>query len=64
MTKEQMKEWIDNASYEELLAKWRFSPVGDPFFQGEVGDYFTKKIITKRATNPEEHTRVSKKLGW
>ena len=35
MTDEQ-KRWIDNASYEELLRKWRFTPSGDPIFTVEL----------------------------
>lgn len=31
---EELKNWIDNATYQELLRKWRFSPSGDPFFIG------------------------------
>ena len=26
MTIKKMKQWIDSASYEELLRKWRFEP--------------------------------------
>lgn len=48
MTEQQMREWIDNASYEELLRKWRFAPVGDPFFQGEMGQYYSKVMAEKR----------------
>ena len=44
---EQAKTWIDNASYRQLLQRWRFAPIGDLFFQGEIGDYYVK-IIKKR----------------
>jgi len=64
MTPEQ-KEWIDNATYEELLREWRFAPAGAAFFQGEAGDYFFKVIAEKKKeAGEEEHTRVSKKIGW
>ena len=33
----EMKRWIDNASYEELLRKWRYAPTGDPFFHNDTG---------------------------
>lgn len=60
-----MKEWIDNASYEELLGKWRFAPAGDPFFVGEMGEYYARKMDEKRAeVGEKEHVRVSKALGW
>ena len=65
MTKEEMKEWIDNASYEELLEKWRFAPIGDPFFKDEMGDYYSQVMNRKRSEiTPKEHTRVSKNIGW
>jgi len=61
---EEMKDWIDNASYESLLSKWRFAPVGDPFFRGEIGEYYKKIMAQKREeVGNIEHTRVSKSLG-
>lgn len=65
MSEEQMKQWIDNASYEQLLSKWRFAPAGDPFFQGEMGDYYSKKMAEKREeVGHAEHVRASKNIGW
>jgi hypothetical protein len=32
MTSEEIKQWIDNATFEELLEKWRNAPVGSPWF--------------------------------
>lgn len=64
MTVEQMKQWIDTASYEELLRKWRFAPVGDPFFQGDVGEYYTQVMQKKRQeVGDAEHVRASKYIG-
>ena len=64
-SKFKQKEWIDNASYEELLRKWRFAEIGDPFFTGEIGQYYAKKMDTKRnEVGNEEHVRISKKIGW
>lgn len=62
MTPEQ-KEWIDKASYQELLKKWRFEPAGSPWFQGNAGDYYIKVMEQKKLScnNPEE---VSKQVGW
>jgi hypothetical protein len=58
-----MKDWIDNASYEELLRKWRFMPAGDPFFMGGVGGYYVKRMEEKyKEIGIEEHIRISKKL--
>ena len=65
MSDQDMKDWIDRASYEDLLRKWRNAPVGSPFFQGEIGDYYSEKMKQKRIeVGPAEHTRVSKSIGW
>lgn len=64
MTKRQMIEWIDNATYVELLRKRRFAPVGDPFFQDEVGDHFEKVMKEKREADPDGAVRASKTIGW
>jgi hypothetical protein len=60
MTPEQ-KEWIDTASYHQLLKHWRFAPCGDPMFIGEAGNYYSEVIMERRQhIGPEEHTRISK----
>ena len=65
MTPEEMKTWIDNASYEDMLFKWRFAPTGSLWFQGEVGVYFDETIRKKRAEIGEEAAiRASKSVGW
>jgi len=58
-------EWIDEASYEDLLTRWRFAASGDPFFVGEVGEYYAK-IRAERfiEVGAAEHTRISKLIGW
>jgi hypothetical protein len=64
MTTEQ-KEWIDNATYEELLRRWRYAPVGDPIFQGDTGKYYGEKLKLRReAVGPQAHTQASKNIGW
>ena len=61
----EMKAWIDEASYEDLLRRWRFAPSGDPIFQGEIGDYYTKVMAKKREEiGSEGHTQASKNIGW
>ncbi len=57
-----MKEWIDNVSYVELLWKWRHSPVGSPWFQGEIGDYYKKVMQEKK--QKADHVAASKEVGW
>ena len=63
MTPDQ-KAWIDNASYESLLSKWRFAPAGDPIFQGECGQYYSKVLAEKRSANPGGAVAASKQIGW
>lgn len=61
----KMKKWIDEASYKELLSKWRFTTSGDPFFQGEMGKYYYKMIAKKREeVGNSVAVAVSKKIGW
>jgi hypothetical protein len=64
MTTTERKKWIDTASYAQLLSKWRFEPIGSPWFAGEVGKYFADKISAKRNAGPDEAIRASKSLGW
>lgn len=59
--KEMMRKWIDNASYEDLLRKWRFAPVGDPFFQGEMGNYYQEVMNKKKGP---DHAAIGKRIGW
>ena len=62
---QEAKDWIDQASYEDLFYKWRFEPSGSKWFTGEVGEHFTETIKQRRQeVGPEQHTQTSKKLGW
>ena len=63
MTPEQ-KKWIDEASLETLLSKWRFAKVGDPLLQDDTGQYFSKVMFAKRDADPDAWTRASKSIGW
>jgi len=60
---DELKMYIDAMSYEQLLYKWRFAPVGDPIFQDESGEYFSQRIRHLRSLDPEEHVRASKAIG-
>ena len=65
MTDEEMIKWIDGTSFEELLRKWRFATAGDPFFQGEIGQYYSKVMFAKRdAMKHNEAVQISKNVGW
>lgn len=61
MTSEQ-KSWIDCASYETLLRRYRFSPVGDTMFVGDCGIYYTDIMNTK--CYQCDHVAISKQIGW
>ena len=58
------KETIDQMNYEQLLANWRFSKVGDPWFQGETGEYWANRMKELRERDPEGSIRASKNVGW
>ena len=65
MTQQEMLDWINEASYEELLRKWRFAPAGSEFFQGDIGKYYAKIMAERRKEiGNVEHARISKRLGW
>jgi hypothetical protein len=63
MTPEQ-KAWIDSASYEDLLRRWRFAELGDPMFT-EGGEYYRDRMndLGNEMTN-EEKIAASKRIGW
>ena len=74
MTNEEMKRWIDGATYEQLLSKWRFAPVGSHWFRNEIGDYYSKVMAEKRDALEKLPSAsggigtvasdVSKLIGW
>jgi len=60
-----MKKWIDAASYEALLSRWRFAPAGDSIFQGETGKYYQKVMAEKKQqVGGAGHVAASKAIGW
>lgn len=66
MNNRNTKEWIDNATYEELLRRWRFTTSSEnSIFQGELGTYYGKVMQEKKNALPAgESVAVSKKIGW
>lgn len=58
------KAWIDAASYEMLLRRWRFAPVGDPMFAGEIGNYYEEVMMRKKAETGDNGVSASKAIGW
>ena len=63
---DEKKSEIDAMSYEQLLRGWRFSPCGDPMFEGETGEYWGKRMKELRAQpgGQERHVAASKAIGW
>ena len=57
------KAIIDGKSYEDLLRRWRYAPVGDPWFEGETGGYWGERMKELRA-NGADHVGASKAIGW
>jgi len=61
----ETQQYIDHADYETLLRRWRFAKAGDPIFDGVSGGHFAREMKKKReALSPEEHTRISHRIGW
>lgn len=60
------KKHIDSKNYESLLAHWRFAPVGDPWFEGETGKYWSQRMneLRNRPGGDAAHVAASKRSGW
>ena len=59
------KKHIDSLSYEQLLFQWRFAPSGNPWFQGETGDYWGSAMNKKRKEiGQDKAVHASKSIGW
>ena len=56
------KTYIDSLDYESLLHRWRKSPAGDPWFQGETGNYWSQRMGFLRE-NGVDHVGASKRIG-
>jgi hypothetical protein len=55
---------IDTKTIIELLDRIRFAPAGDPWFQGETGDYWLKRYSALKNADPGAAVAASKTLGW
>ena len=60
----ELKAKIDAKNVVQLLSGWRFTPAGDPMFQGESGDYWGKRLAELRDADPGAYVAASKSLGW
>lgn len=63
---DKLKAEIDAKSYQDLLRRWRFAPVGDLMFQGESGRYWSDRMKELRAEpgGNSVHVGASKTIGW
>lgn len=58
-------KWIASASYQELLAKIRFEPIGSPWLVGDTGQALMARYKELKARTPQdEQVAASKRLGW
>lgn len=64
MTRTEMVLWIQDATTEDLLRKWRFEPCGSPWFRGPVGLAFAMEIGKRRTDDPVGWSQASKRVGW
>jgi len=57
------KTHIDGLTYDALLNHNRFAPAGDPWFEGETGRYWAKRMADLREAGAD-HVGASKRIGW
>ncbi len=60
----ERKATIDSMSHRALLSRWRNAPVGDTWFQGETGKYWSKRMAKLRGKDPGGAVADSKSIGW
>jgi hypothetical protein len=58
------KKHIDSLNIHTLLYNWRFSKSGDPWFQGETGEYWGKRLRDVQDNERHEYVQASKDIGW
>jgi hypothetical protein len=61
----ELKAEIDKLNVCQLLSAQRFSPIGDPRFKGEEGEYRMKRLfeVLEHEGN-DAFVSASKSLGW
>lgn len=64
MLSEEKKKEIDALSVRQLLSQHRFSPVGDPRYQGEEGEYRVARLAQLRDQDNAAYVAASKSIGW
>ena len=58
------KATIDAKSFEQLLSHNRFAPAGDPWFEGETGKHWLKRMADMKTRDPGAAVAASKSIGW
>lgn len=63
---DEVKQRIDDMSYEQLLYQVRFSKIGEPLLQGPSGEYLLACMAKVRNApgGNQIHVQASKKIGW
>jgi len=65
ITDEEMIMWIDEATYQQMLTRWREAPCGDQMMLGEIGEYFIEVLRQKRNQyTHDQQVMISKRIGW
>jgi hypothetical protein len=54
----ELKARIDAMSQTEMARLWRFSPIGDPLFQGDTGAYFEARFKSLGFFTPAISKRI------
>lgn len=60
MTTEQLLAEIEKMDHETMARLWRFEPVGSPYFLGDVGIAFKKKLDALGGITPEISKKIDK----
>ena len=64
MVNKALADWISTASYEQLLHKQRFAPLGDPIFCDPDLYMLFQERMKATYTTQEDHVAASKRIGW
>ena len=65
MNEQDMTEWVDNATYSQLLERWRHAPAGDEMFVGEFARYYSNVMHEKKLMLDDGMAvQISKEIGW